>query len=229
MKKTGLYILLIIVFLGLEILLVRYVDLSISTYLRMIDNEHAWFINLFRFYTDLGKGQWYLWPSGLITMGCALAVRLAEIPKTVREKLLCLGRKCSFLFITVAASGILTDVIKPMIGRARPVLFEHSSLYGFHPYSFSSAWNSMPSGHATTSFTLIFIASTLTPRLRYPIWIYGIALASSRVMVNAHYLSDIVAAAAVAYITVSALDHLMYKKSDNHFYSIIFPAKGIIP
>ena len=77
----------------------------------------------------------------------------------------------------------------------------------------------MPSGHTTTAFALAFSLSTLYSRLR-PLWFaYALVLATSRVMVDAHYLSDVVAGAMLGFLTV----HLFTKYGIIQSWKVIFP------
>lgn len=98
-------------------------------------------------------------------------------------------------FASVAISGIAANVIKVIACRPRPpLLIEHGitdwNLFGFQ---MDYIWNSFPSGHATTGLAIAISGSTVYPRLRWLFWIVGIAIALGRVMLNAHYLSDIIA------------------------------------
>ena len=55
----------------------------------------------------------------------------------------------------------------------------------------------MPSGHATTAFAAAVAVALLWPRLRVPMLIYAFLIAASRVVLDAHYVSDVLAGAAV--------------------------------
>ena len=65
----------------------------------------------------------------------------------------------------------------------------------------SSARDSFPSGHVTAAFAVATMQSHYHPR-QAPYWYLGAALISeSRVQLNRHYLHDVVAGAAVGYVT----------------------------
>lgn len=210
-------------FLSVEILLFFYVDRSLSIYLHDVDRDNARLIDFFRAYTDFGKSQWYLWPSGLGGLICIGLLNSSNLSDGLREKVSTIGKQLVFFFSCVALSGIITDLIKPIIGRARPVLWEHEKIYGLSPFSFHATWNSMPSGHATTAITLAVVLTLLVPRGRLIWWGIGIALAGSRVMVNAHYLSDILAGSCVAIITVYGLDKVFSSHRIVKICNNIFP------
>jgi undecaprenyl-diphosphatase len=209
-------------FLALEAFLIGFIDRPLSDYLRGVDQDHSFFIALFRAYTDLGKSAWYLWPSGVCILSCAALVRIEDLTPAWRAHLAQLGGKLLFLFIAVALSGIITDTIKPILGRARPVELA-LGLYGFHPLSFQATWNSMPSGHATTAFALAFVFITFFPRAR-TLWLaLAFLFALSRVMVNAHFLADVVAGSAIGWLTARAVRQAFAHNGMFHVIGRIFP------
>ncbi len=216
-------LLLVLCFLTLEIVLINFVDLPLSEFLRNVDQQHPDYIDIFRAYTDIGKSKYYLIISGISILLCACAVRMPSIQKELRIKMGHVGKVLSFFFACVAVSGIVADIIKPILGRARPVTFVREGIYGFHPFTFHAAWNSMPSGHATTAFTIATILTFFRPRHQV-LWFVGAAIiAVSRVMVNAHYLSDIFAGAAVGILTVLLIRRLVNHNVINHMSCVIFP------
>ena len=217
-RNIGLFVLI-------ELCLFFHFDQIISNYVRQMDVDHHSLINVFRAYTDFGKSFWYLWPFGIGAILIAIDLRDRRAPQSpkLREGKARLGRALLFLFLTISVSGLITDAIKPIIGRARPVLMEREHIYGLIPFSFHSAWNSMPSGHSTTAFALAFTLIILLPRWRF-VWLgIGFVLALSRVMVNAHYVSDVVAGAAVAYVTTIGIRQLLAKNGMVHIQERIFP------
>jgi membrane-associated phospholipid phosphatase len=203
MKNSSRIIFLTLLFLLLELGLIFYIDQPLADTMRSMDAYHPAWINACRAFTDLGKSKWYLWPTGMGVVICALFIRYASLKDSMRVRQL--GGKLLFAFVAIAASGIVTDIIKPIIGRARPVMLLHEDVYGFQPFTFHAQWNSMPSGHATTAMALAFVLSLFFPRGRL-VWIaLGVVLCLSRVAVNAHFLSDIIAGGMVGYLTVGYL------------------------
>jgi len=91
----------------------------------------------------------------------------------------------------LVAAGILVQAIKHLIGRPRPEVMAAMGI-SLGP-SFTSGFDSFPSGHAISAFAL---ASTLTffyPKARYPLYAYGILVSFSRIYLDAHFFSDIFA------------------------------------
>lgn len=99
------------------------------------------------------------------------------------------------LFGAVAASGIIANIIKVIACRPRPPLFIEHSITAWKVLGFQVdyMWNSFPSGHATTGLAIAVAGSATYPRLRYAFWIVGLGIALGRIMLNVHYLSDVLA------------------------------------
>jgi lipid A 4'-phosphatase len=102
-----------------------------------------------------------------------------------------------FIFVAVAASGLAADLIKIIVARTRPKLLFADGAYGFTWFGLRADHWSFPSGHAATAAALMAALWCLWPR---PIWIYVAAaalVAMSRVITGQHFLSDVVAGAAI--------------------------------
>jgi membrane-associated phospholipid phosphatase len=137
---------------------------------------------------------------------CLALVRSGRLSADTRETLIRAGRAFAFFFAAVAIAGLATGLLKPLIGRARPVQLDQFQIYGFDPWSwFESRWNSLPSGEATTAFVVAVALIILFPRWQTALWAFAVVMAASRVMINAHFLSDIVAGAAVGSLTALAV------------------------
>lgn len=199
--KVFHFLIVLMGFILLEFSLFEYIDRPLCLYVRSLDSTSPHFIDVFRFYTDYAKGVWYLWPSGMGVLVISIVLRTVSLSQDLHRKLTVIGQKLLFFFSSLAFSGLITDLIKPILARARPIEWTEHHIYGFTFFSFHSRLNSMPSGHSTTAFALATALSLLWPRQTI-IWVLlGLILASARVMVNAHYLSDVIAGAAVGSLT----------------------------
>ena len=102
-----------------------------------------------------------------------------------------------FIFAAVGAAGLIADALKILIGRTRPKLLFADGTYDLTWFGWQADHWSFPSGHAATAAALMTALWCLWPR---PVWLYvaGAALvAASRVITGQHYLSDVIAGAAV--------------------------------
>src|SRR5262249_41665468 len=117
----------------------------------------------------------------------------------------------AFLFLSIAASGIVVDVLKVFFGRSRPKLLFQSDLYGFTGLSWRSDHWSFPSGHSATIVALMTALWFLWPRhLLFYILVAAI-VCMSRVVVGAHYLGDVLAGALIAVLTTRSTAQLFAK------------------
>jgi undecaprenyl-diphosphatase len=195
-KKQG-YALFAVCFLALEAALIAFADRPLSDYLRGLDETTPQFINFFRAYTDFGKSAWYLWPAAFGIFICTGLLRTTALTMEMRQRVALAGHRLVFFFGSIAGSGLITDLFKRLIGRARPIMLVREQFYGFRPFNFDAAWQSLPSGHATTAAALLTVLVLLFPRGKV-LWIFlYIALMVSRCMVNAHFLSDVLAGSCV--------------------------------
>jgi undecaprenyl-diphosphatase len=105
--------------------------------------------------------------------------------------------RAGFLFAAIAAPSLFVTIVKRLIGRARPFVGEQADPFLYIPFVWRAAYASMPSGHATTAFAAAVAVGLLWPRLRAPMLVYALLIAVSRVVLNAHYVSDVVAGAII--------------------------------
>jgi membrane-associated phospholipid phosphatase len=110
------------------------------------------------------------------------------------------------LAASVVSAGTLGEFLKLVIRRSRPSVAD--GLYhfaGWEPFTLNTAGFGFPSTHAVVAFAAAFALSRLAPNTG-PVWL-GLAVGCglTRVLAGAHFASDVVAAAVVAYGVVSVL------------------------
>ena len=98
--------------------------------------------------------------------------------------------RAAFIFLNVALSGILVDIVKAIVGRPRPKLFFADGAYGFEWFRWGSDHWSFPSGHAQTAAAVALSLSTIWPRWWPAWWLAALLVMASRIVLDAHYLSD---------------------------------------
>jgi membrane-associated phospholipid phosphatase len=151
-------------------------------------------VAFFQIVTTVGVAAWPLIGSGF------LFVYFFYISGKKKQ-----ARRMLYLFSSVAVSGLVTDVIKWLMGRWRPKLFIPEGLYGFEFFGRGYEQTSFPSGHATTICSLALALSLLYPRLRWVWIIIALLVCMSRVVIGAHYMSDVIMGAYVGIFTAFLL------------------------
>ncbi|MEJ0063864.1 MAG: phosphatase PAP2 family protein [Alphaproteobacteria bacterium] len=180
-----------------------WVDRPITAYLQALDRERPDIIAPFKVITDLGKSVWYLPPLGIYA---GVAFLLAWRGK---KQWLARGQIAAFIFANVAVSGLAVDLMKILVGRSRPVLLARHDIFNqFSLVVFDSQSWSFPSGHSATVMSLALAVSAIFPRWRAALLVFAGVVASTRVIVAAHYPSDMIAGIAFAVMVYLALTAL---------------------
>ena len=94
------------------------------------------------------------------------------------------------------AAGLVTPVIKRVVGRARPFL--NQGTHSFDPFS-DKEHESFPSGHSTNAFALATAIANHYTSTPARVLLYSVAsgVAFSRMNDNVHWASDVVAGALI--------------------------------
>ncbi len=151
-----------------------------------------------RILTEFGKDEYVLAVLGVLLIAVALAA--PAFRGIQRSLLLGLGTRLQFLFLAVAVSNLVTEVLKYSIGRGRPFVGGEANVFHFSHFAGHPAYYSFPSGHATTAFALAFAVSALWPQARFAMAVYAAIIAGTRLVLLAHHPSDVVAGALVGII-----------------------------
>ncbi|MFH1439596.1 MAG: phosphatase PAP2 family protein [Candidatus Woesearchaeota archaeon] len=110
------------------------------------------------------------------------------------------------LWLSFIAASIIVIILKLLVARERPIAFDTFSLF---LYSF-------PSLHAAVCFAVVPILDIEFPKLKV-LWIsVGILVGLSRVYLQVHYLSDVIAGGIIGYcIGITA-----FYINEKYFYRI---------
>jgi undecaprenyl-diphosphatase len=149
-------------------------------------------VDIFYELTDFGQAGWPLIPLCILLLATPVlsSPRLAFMSRGV---LTTAAVRLGFMFAAIGLIGLADTVLKRIIGRIRP---SDLGPFAFDPITWRSAFASFPSGHTTNVFATLVAIGLIFPRARPALWIYALVIAASRVIVSAHYPSDVLAGAA---------------------------------
>ena len=102
-----------------------------------------------------------------------------------------MAQRAAFVFASVALAGVAAQIVKHIIGRARPRLIDTLGPYYVTFLDFHASRNSFPSGHAANVFSAAIALALLWPRRRGWLIAGACIIGASRVLVHAHYTSDV--------------------------------------
>lgn len=99
----------------------------------------------------------------------------------------------------VGYAGLITSVLKAVVGRSRPYTGEGKSK--FRPFNVHAATTSFPSGHSTVAFAVSTVLANNTHSTVLKVLCYTASslVAFSRIYRNAHWFSDVFTGGAIGY------------------------------
>jgi membrane-associated phospholipid phosphatase len=151
-------------------------------------------LRVFGAITWFGQGAVILYPAGLVMLAAAALGWQRPDP---RGRAWAVFRPAATIFAVVAAAGLANDALKIVFGRARPHLWLNGDASGFHFLRYAARYASFPSGHTATSTAAAIVFSALFPRSRGIFIAFACLIGLSRIVLDAHYVSDVIAGAAV--------------------------------
>lgn len=162
---------------------------------------------VFRWITRWGESDWILIP----TLAAWLIASMLSLVTRERAKRALgeLAALCGFVFLGVGFPGLISALLKRIIGRGRPETLEADGVLAFRWLSWGDYdYQSFPSGHATTSFALAAVVTLLWPRAFWPAMLFAAVIALSRIVTGQHYPTDITAGAVLGLLGAFAVRSL---------------------
>ncbi len=122
-------------------------------------------------------------------------------------------------------SGIVTTVLKVVIGRRRPYA-GNSNLFFKPPQFFDNDYQSLPSGHTTVAFAVSTVMAKSVDNFYWKVLWYGIAGATalSRIYHKQHWVSDVFLGAAIGYYVGEFVVKINKTESTNNSSVHILPS-----
>jgi membrane-associated phospholipid phosphatase len=143
----------------------------------------------------------YIAAHGALMIGAAALVYLCGL-YFKKNRIRLIGKTLLAGFIV---SGISVQIIKHLLGRARPRITDELVFIG---PTLKGSFDSFPSGHTMTAFCLAYICSRFFPKYRVLFYLYGIIICFGRVAGGSHFPADVLAGALLGIV----IGRLVYEK-----------------
>nr|MBQ0091160.1 phosphatase PAP2 family protein [Candidatus Enterousia merdequi] len=116
-----------------------------------------------------------------------------------------------YIFCSVLLALTTTGVLKVLIGRSRPIIYDALNTSVFVPGTFESVFNSMPSGHTAGSFAGLIMIGMLFPKVKWLTWTLAVVVGMSRIYIGAHWVSDVIFGAFIGMISADIVKYVLKK------------------
>ena len=91
--------------------------------------------NFFKAITDIGKSNWMLIPTGVaVALALVLRKRYGGLRNSAAYGLI--ASTIGFVFVSIGGAGLIANLTKNILGRARPKLFETAGPLDFNLFAF---------------------------------------------------------------------------------------------
>ncbi len=189
---------------------IGFVTATAAAYLLLDDHvaafwapfRHTFFTATVSRLSVLGLSAWYLVPAAAVYLAC-------------RRRFVLLASRAAFLFMSVGMAGIITDVMKLLVGRPRPSVFLEQGDKALHWFASSSLFQSFPSGHASTFTAVAMAFGLIYPRYLWRLLVAGVVLSLLRTVSLQHFLSDAIAGMGLGVLAAWWMSHYFMSRETN--------------
>lgn len=161
--------------------------------------------------TSFGEGVEILVGSAALLLATA-SVDPIGLARRTRAGLVEIAATAAFAFVAVAGSGLLAALLKNAYGRARPEHLDGEAVFQLHAMAFRAKYASFPSGHSTTAGATAVVLALLFPRYAKPILAFGLVVALTRILLDAHFPSDVAAGLTLGGAVTLVLAHALARR-----------------
>lgn len=190
---------LILIALALMITSYFYLDIPLAKHLEHVSSSVH---QLSVFLTDLISPfiHYLIWPT------------LYFFTRFVWHKSSAINNRILLLAISIPMTNLIVEFLKRAFGRSRPEMLFSQNISTFHFFADQNSNFSFPSGHAATIGALCGALSIMFPRHAFTFLWISCLLAFTRVILDVHYLSDIIAGLLIGVLTAQRI-YIAMKKS----------------
>jgi membrane-associated phospholipid phosphatase len=137
-----------------------------------------------------------------------------------------LGTTISMCVISTVATVLVKNELKFVFGRTWPetwgpgiISFVGNGAYGFHYFHYGRSFESFPSGHAAIVAAVLSVPGIMFQRLRIIAAICIILVDISLVMLNLHFLSDVIAGSFVGF-SIGLFTISLWRASNSYLFGL---------
>ncbi len=208
--------LLILVLLLISIFISNSVDIGFYNFFHNSSKsfESIYLKDFFKQITVLGDSKWYFVSSFFVIIFCYF-IKKTNYYHNHKNIIKICNNFSIFLSLSLIAGGLITQLLKHIVGRPRPNYTSFDGGLEFNFFNLSSEFHSFPSGHTSTIFVVALVASYLLPKLKYFFISLAGVIAFSRVVVEAHFFTDVLGGIIVSYLGVKLTRSFLDKRFPN--------------
>ena len=204
-RKLNLIIYLGIITTAICLLSAKYLDRNILTFTTIAQtNQWLWV----RWLRELAEIQWFF---ALCLVTLIVGLIGFKYNKITTKAFMQLRWRIYYLCTIAICSGMIIYSMKIIFGRPRPIYFQTHDIFQLQWFQFERELHSFPSGHTSTAASIILGLWFLFPQFRL-IWLTALLIwTTSNVLLQAHWLSDIMFATYIAWCSAFILKQLLIR------------------